>query len=75
MSSTNTQTSTPQKLYSAPGVANLPYHQRPLPPGWISQFDSTYQAYFYIGTVAQSLCTLGKFASEKNLFFSNSLII
>ncbi|KAF9150150.1 hypothetical protein BG015_008043 [Linnemannia schmuckeri] len=48
MNSTNTTTSTPQKLYNAPGVANLPYNQRPLPPGWISQFDPNYQAYFYI---------------------------
>ncbi|KAF9899681.1 hypothetical protein EC991_008450 [Linnemannia zychae] len=48
MNSTDTKTSTPQKLYSAPGVANLPYNQRPLPPGWISQFDSNHQAYFYV---------------------------
>ncbi|KAG0014912.1 hypothetical protein BGZ81_000191 [Podila clonocystis] len=44
-------TSTPppaQKSYSAPSVANLPYNQRPLPPGWISQFDPTHQAYFYV---------------------------
>ncbi|KAF9346710.1 hypothetical protein BGX26_001784 [Mortierella sp. AD094] len=37
-----------QKTYSAPGVANLPYNQRPLPPGWISQYDATQQAFFYI---------------------------
>ncbi|KAF9920776.1 hypothetical protein FBU30_009286 [Linnemannia zychae] len=37
-----------QKLYSAPGVSGLPFHQRPLPPGWIAQYDPTYQAYFYI---------------------------
>lgn len=49
MNSTDTNTSTPQKLYNAPGVANLPYNQRPLPPGWISQYDSNHQAYFYVG--------------------------
>ncbi|KAG0058116.1 hypothetical protein BGZ89_001552 [Linnemannia elongata] len=48
MNSTDTNTSTPQKLYNAPGVANLPYNQRPLPPGWISQYDSNHQAYFYV---------------------------
>ncbi|KAF9301167.1 hypothetical protein BGZ74_007026 [Mortierella antarctica] len=37
-----------QKVYGAPGVASLPYNQRPLPPGWISQFDATHQAYFYV---------------------------
>ncbi|KAF9547670.1 hypothetical protein EC957_008027 [Mortierella hygrophila] len=48
MSSFDTKTSTPQKTYNAPGVANLPYNQRPLPPGWISQYDPTHQAYFYV---------------------------
>ncbi|KAG0249797.1 hypothetical protein BGZ95_007411 [Linnemannia exigua] len=48
MNSTDTKTSTPQKLYSAPDVTNLPYNQRPLPPGWISQFDSNHRAYFYV---------------------------
>ncbi|KAF8968208.1 hypothetical protein BGZ46_010922 [Entomortierella lignicola] len=46
-----TYTSSPPlvpKAYSAPSIANLPYHQRPLPPGWASQFDPVSQAYFYI---------------------------
>ncbi|KAG9071216.1 hypothetical protein KI688_008761 [Linnemannia hyalina] len=48
MSSFDTKTSTPQKTYNAPGVANLPYNQRPLPPGWISQYDPNHQANFYV---------------------------
>ncbi|KFH69471.1 hypothetical protein MVEG_04283 [Podila verticillata NRRL 6337] len=46
---TNSPVSSPgQKNYNAPGVSNLPYNQRPLPPGWISQFDSIHQANFYV---------------------------
>lgn len=49
---TNTPVPLPgQKNYMPPNVASLPYHQRPLPPGWVSQFDPTHQANFYIGTL------------------------